>query len=70
MEMKLKAFAALILCFVILSLVAALALFLTMPELPKTAQKDQICLPGQNGALSCGSTPVVLEGYLERVSFC
>jgi hypothetical protein len=68
MDAKLKIFSMGVLLFVVVCLIAVLALVWTMPDLPKTVKKGEICLPSETGPLKCGSTADLLHDYLERVS--
>jgi hypothetical protein len=68
MDTKLKIFSMSVLLFVVVCLIAVLALVWTMPEIPKTVKTGEICLPSETGPLKCGSTAKLLHSYLERVS--
>ena len=67
MDTKLKFIITAVIGVVVVCLATVLVLVLTMPDLPSTDRKDQICLPGETGQLTCGSTTDLLHKYLEKV---
>ena len=68
MDTKLRLFSMLVLLCVVVTLVIVLSLVWTMPDLPSTVRKNEICLPSETaGPLKCGSTADLLHEYLERV---
>ncbi|XP_053403947.1 tumor necrosis factor ligand superfamily member 15-like [Mercenaria mercenaria] len=66
MDKKLKYAVMIVLVVVVICLTVVLALVWTMPDLPTTVRNDQICLPGEYGALKCDTTADLLHDYLER----
>ncbi|XP_060582488.1 tumor necrosis factor ligand superfamily member 11-like [Ruditapes philippinarum] len=66
MDTKLKKVSMVVLLCVVVCLIIVLALVWTMPDLPKTVKKGEICLPSETGPLKCGSTADLLHEYLDR----
>ena len=62
--MDTKLFITIIVIVVVVCLASLLALVLIIHS---TDRKDQICLPGETGQLTCGSTTDLLHKYLEKV---
>ena len=69
MDTKFKLIISVVVTSVVVCLAAVLVLVLTMPDLHSTDRKDQICLPGETGQLTCGSTTDLLHKYFEKVRF-
>ena len=67
MDTKFKLIITVVVTVVVFCLAAVLVLVMTMPDLSTADRKDQICLPGETGQLTCGSTTDLLHKYLEKV---
>ena len=67
MDTKFKLIITTVVGVVVFCLAAVHVVVLIMSDLPTTDRKDQICLPGETGRLTCGSTADLLHKYLEKV---
>ncbi|XP_053404020.1 uncharacterized protein LOC128558506 [Mercenaria mercenaria] len=67
MDTKLKLIIMIVLVSVGVCLAVVMALLLTMPELPTTIGKNQICLPNKDSDPKCGPTADMLHEYLEMI---
>lgn len=62
----LKVIAIIVFSLVLVCLGTVLVLVWTMPDLPSAYVSDQICLPSENGLISCGKTTDKLQHFLDK----
>ncbi|XP_060585896.1 tumor necrosis factor ligand superfamily member 15-like [Ruditapes philippinarum] len=66
MDKKLKISVIVVLLCIVICLTLVLALVWSMPDLPTTEQRNQICLSSEFGPLKCGKTSDMLADYLGK----
>jgi hypothetical protein len=68
MDKKLKISVIVVVLCIVICLTLVLALVGSMPDLPTTEQRNQICLSSEFGPLKCGKTSDLLADFLGKVS--